>query len=182
MKTTTTPQIFLTDYASYNNGTQFEFGHWVDLTDFSDADELREYIKNHFAECDKTSPLYSPREEYMYTDFEGFPEQLYSECGMDFDKLFEYLELDEDDKIKVAFILDQGEKIDYALDHFENVELNEDYTNLKYDLFEMYYPNAETAERSCPYLHIDYDQFLKENYTEFEYEGTTYFVNDNWNN
>lgn len=35
-----TPKLFLTDYASYNNGTQFQFGHWVDLTDFSDATEF----------------------------------------------------------------------------------------------------------------------------------------------
>jgi hypothetical protein len=49
MKTTTTgtaPQIFLTDYASYNNGTQFEFGHWVDLSEFSDADEFNANLQN----------------------------------------------------------------------------------------------------------------------------------------
>ena len=54
---TDTAKIFLTDYASYNNGTQFEFGHWVDLSDFSDADELMEYISDHLAEADKISPF-----------------------------------------------------------------------------------------------------------------------------
>jgi hypothetical protein len=83
---TTTAKIFLTDYASYNNGTQFEFGHWVDLADFNDADELNDYIVNHFAECDETSPLDSPREEIMITDFEGFPEEFYSE-SMSFEAL-----------------------------------------------------------------------------------------------
>jgi antirestriction protein len=84
-------KIFLTDYASYNEGTQFEFGHWVDLDNFSDADELRDYITNHFAEADKKRPLLcgTPREEIMITDFEGFPRALYSET-MDFDKLFEF--------------------------------------------------------------------------------------------
>ncbi|MBC7845535.1 MAG: antirestriction protein ArdA [Flavobacterium sp.] len=103
---TTTPQIFLTDYASYNNGTQFEFGHWVDLTGFSDADELNEYIINHFAECDKESPLDSPREEIMITDYEGFPEAFYSE-SMSFDALYNYLErcesCDLDNEIIEAF-------------------------------------------------------------------------------
>lgn len=89
---TTTPRIFLTDYASYNNGSQFEFGHWVDLTDFSDADELNEYIQNHFEEADEKSPLDSPREEIMITDFEGFPKAFYSESSMNFDALFEYFE------------------------------------------------------------------------------------------
>jgi hypothetical protein len=94
-----TPQIFLTDYASYNNGTQFEFGHWVDLTDFSDESELLEYISNHFAECDKQSPLDeygSVREETMITDYEGFPEEFYSESGCQWTKIFKYLELDFD--------------------------------------------------------------------------------------
>ena len=95
---TTAAKIFLTDYASYNNGTQFEFGHWVNLSDFSDADELNEYIKNHFEECDKESPLDSPREETMITDFEGFPEEFYSESGCDFEKIFKYIELDYENK------------------------------------------------------------------------------------
>jgi antirestriction protein len=94
----TTAQIFLTDYASYNNGTQFEFGHWVDLTQFSDEDELQEYITNHFAECDEISPLDSPREETMITDFEGFPEEFYSESGCNWEKIFKYIELDWENK------------------------------------------------------------------------------------
>lgn len=83
-------QIFLTDYASYNEGRQFEFGHWVDLDDFTDASDLMEYIRDHFEECDRINPLDSPREEIMITDFEGFPESLYSESmgEEDFEKLF----------------------------------------------------------------------------------------------
>ena len=88
---TTTAQIFLTDYASYNNGTQFEFGHWVELSDFSDAEELSDYITQHFKECDEKSPLDSPREEIMITDFEGFPKEFYSE-SMSFKNLYEYFE------------------------------------------------------------------------------------------
>lgn len=83
-------QIFLTDYASYNEGRQFEFGHWVDLDNFTDASDLMEYIRDHFEECDEESPIGSPREEIMITDFEGFPESLYSESmgTEDFEKLY----------------------------------------------------------------------------------------------
>lgn len=89
-------QVFLTDYNSYNNGTQFQFGHWVDLSEFADATELSGYIREHFEEADKKSPLPSgPREEIMITDYEGFPQELYSE-SMDFDRLFQYRELLED--------------------------------------------------------------------------------------
>lgn len=92
-------RIFLTDYASYNNGTQFEFGHWVDLGQFSEESELMEYISNHFKEADKKSPLDnfgSIREEVMITDFEGFPEQFYGESSCDWPKIFAWMELDYD--------------------------------------------------------------------------------------
>jgi hypothetical protein len=95
--------IFLTDYASYNNGTQFEFGHWVNLDDHSDADELNEYILQHFKEADKKSPLDkwgSTREEIMITDFEGFPEVLYSESGCDFEKIYSLFEFMEENGIE----------------------------------------------------------------------------------
>jgi hypothetical protein len=85
--------IFLTDYASYNDGSQFEFGHWVKLNQFANADELNAYITKHFQNADKKSPLgcFSPREEIMITDFEGFPSAFYDEC-MNFEQLFEYFE------------------------------------------------------------------------------------------
>lgn len=89
--TTTTAKLFLTDYASYNNGTQFEFGHWVDLTDFSDAAEFLEYCDKHF----KDSGIEDA--EIVFTDYEGFPERFYGESmsETDLNKLFEALPLIE---------------------------------------------------------------------------------------
>lgn len=74
-------KLFLTDYASYNNGTQFEFGHWVDLTDFNSAEDFLEYCTEHLQEADEKSPIdtFTIREEIMFTDFEGFPQELYCE-------------------------------------------------------------------------------------------------------
>ena len=71
-------KLFITDYASYNNGTQFEFGHWVDLTTFNDADEFMQYVSDHLKQADEDSPLLceTKREEPMYTDYEGFPKSL----------------------------------------------------------------------------------------------------------
>jgi hypothetical protein len=180
----TNPKIFLTDYASYNNGTQFEFGHWVDLTDFSDEDELSDYITKHFKECDEKSPLDeygSTREEPMITDYENFPSEFYSESNMDFEGLFEYLNLEDDEKAKVAFIMYQGENIKYALEKYENVQMHEDTDKVKYDLFEMYYPDIEDMTSKCDYLTVDYDRFVNENFTSFEFEGESYLVEDSWN-
>jgi hypothetical protein len=177
----TEAKIFLTDYASYNNGSQFEFGHWVDLSDFSDADELNEYIKKHFAEADEKSPLSSPREEIMITDFEGFPRKLYSE-SMQFDDLFEYLNLDDDDKIKVSFILEQGESFEYAMSKYEDVQLYDDTYETLCDIFSEFYPQAVEADSNCWYVTIDYDRFRDENFREFNYDGYSYIVLDGWNN
>lgn len=182
--TETTPRIFLTDYASYNNGTQFEFGHWVDLTDFSNEDELNDYIRDHFAECDEKSPLDefgSIREEIMITDFEGFPREFYSE-SMSFEDLYLWINADEHAKRGAQFLFENGNysKFSDCLEYGEDVcmyEYNRDSDI--YDIFEMFYPEAEEQERANPYLTIDYDQFRRENFTEFEYEGETYLVDDN---
>lgn len=92
--TTDTAKLFVTDYASYNEGNQFKHGHWVDLSDFSNADEFNEYLENHFAECGIDDP------EYMFTDFEGFPKSFYSESmsADEMAKLFDFINLDDDDK------------------------------------------------------------------------------------
>jgi hypothetical protein len=180
------PRLFVTDYASYNEGTQFEFGHWVDLSDFSDANDFMQYLSNHFKECDEKRPLAcgSPREEYMFTDYEGFPRQLYSESvgGKDMERLFEWIELDDDDKVKAAYLMEQGESVDYALSSYDRISMREYDGSRKEDwaLFEEYYPDAEAIENSNPYVTIDYDAFIRECFNEFEYDGVTYLVDSNY--
>jgi hypothetical protein len=135
---TTTAKIFLTDYASYNNGSQFEFGHWVELSDFSDAEELNDYIINHFEECDKESPLDSPREETMITDYEGFPEDFYSESGCDFEKIFKYIELDFEN-------LSDIEKISLWNEYCQEQQYEEIF-NFDDDFFEMFFDGKNPME------------------------------------
>ena len=91
MKTTVKSEsrIFVTDYASYNEGSQFKHGHWVELDQFNDVDELNEYLSKHFQDAGINDP------EIMITDFEGFPERFYSESYNShlMGELFEYFEL-----------------------------------------------------------------------------------------
>lgn len=175
-----TARIFLTDYASYNEGTQFEFGHWLDLEDFADADELLTHIKAHFEECDKKRPLYGgcKREEWMYTDFEGFPEEFYSESYIDFESLYEYLNLDEFERVAVAVIMQNGYTAKEALEKYQDVTPREfdRYGDDKYYLFEEYFPEADKIESQNPYIEIDYDRFIKDEFREFEVDGKTYLV------
>lgn len=99
----TTAKLFVTDYASYNEGKQFKFGHWVELNDFTDAEEFNEYLTNHFNNVVGLQDF-----EPMYTDFEGFPASLYSESlsNTDLEKIFKYIEIGYEgasDSEKVSF-------------------------------------------------------------------------------
>jgi antirestriction protein len=87
---TTTQQIYVGTYSKYNNGSIK--GAWVDLTQFSDADEFIDHIKE--LHSDEEDP------EFMFQDYEGFPECYYSESMSDIElnQLFDYLNMDEDDR------------------------------------------------------------------------------------
>ena len=96
--TTTTAQIYVSTYAKYNNGSLY--GEWVDLSKFLDADDFMEYIAE--LHNDEEDP------EFMFQDYEGFPECYYSE-SLDVDtlsKLYEYINLDEDEKKIVEMYAD----------------------------------------------------------------------------
>ena len=142
MTTTKTAQIFLTDYASYNNGTQFEFGHWVDLSQFSDVDELNDYITNHFEECDDKSPLDeygSKREETMITDYKGFPEEFYIESGCNFEKIFKYIELDWQN-------LSDKEKLNHWNEYCSENNFDDTIHNFDDDFFQNFFDGSEPME------------------------------------
>lgn len=104
--TATTPRIFVTCLASYNAGNLI--GKWIDLDDYSSADDLKEAISEYLTELDKETPLDGGevREEYFITDYEGFPETMYSEY-MDFEPVYEYMEVvsDMDEDRLEAFTL-----------------------------------------------------------------------------
>ena len=179
-----TPRLFLTDYASYNNGTQFEFGHWVDLDQFTDEDDFSEYIANHLAECDKKSPLGygSIREEPMFTDFENFPSELYSEsCNpSDLASLFEYLNLDDDDKLKVQVVMAvHGYSIKEAMNEDCYIREFDPHGDDKYYLFEELFPEIPKVEEQNDYLTIDYDRFIRDWFHQVEIDGTTYLLEAN---
>jgi antirestriction protein len=180
---TTKGSIFLTDYASYNNGTQFEFGHWVNLDDHSDADELNEYILEHFKEADKKSPLDewgSTREEIMVTDFEGFPEVFYSEC-MNFENLYNYFEKVEgccyDSEIIEAFA-DLGNYTINDLDNFFEA-LEESYSGeFSHDqdfAQDMHEQTGEEISNSWPHNCIDWERATRDLMYDYSEQNGHYF-------
>ena len=173
-------KIFLTDYASYNNGTQFEFGHWVELDQFNDVEELNEYISNHFEECDEESPLDSPREEIMITDFEGFPSSFYSE-SMSFENLFQYFERAESCGYDAEVIEAFADLGNYSVDDIDTFfdALEESYSG-EFDNDEdfaqdMHEQTGEKISNTWPHNCIDWAYASKELMYDYNESNGHYF-------
>jgi len=105
-----TARIYVGTYAKYNAGSIA--GAWLNLEDYSD----REEFLTACAELHKDEP--DP--ELMFQDYEGFPKALYSESSVS-DAIWEWLELDEDDRELLAVYqdhVDSAGDIDQARDAF----------------------------------------------------------------
>ena len=88
--TKTAPRVYVSTYTKYNNGSLE--GDWVDLSDFSDFEGFKDFCKE--LHKDEEDP------EFMFQDWEGLPDCFHTESGgeKDFEPIFEFLEMDEDDR------------------------------------------------------------------------------------
>lgn len=88
-----TARIYVGTYAKYSEGSIAKApraeGAWLDLEDYADAEEFAEACKALHA--DEEDP------ELMFHDYDGFPEDYYSESSLDA-AIWDWLELDEDDR------------------------------------------------------------------------------------
>ena len=169
--TKTEARIFITDYASYNEGSQFKYGHWVDLDQFSDVDELNEYLQKHFQKSGINDP------EMMVTDFEGFPKKFYSESYSSslMGELFEYFETLENcdnPEAMAAFIENGNDPKDFEDAYAGEFASDEDFVQ---DMAEQCGSIKEDA--AWPYTCIDWEYAARElMYDYFEVDGF-YFRN-----
>lgn len=103
-------RLYVGTYSKYNSGSIK--GAWLDLEDYSDKDAfLSACCELHKDESDP---------ELMFQDYEGFPRSLYSESNIP-DALWDWLELDEDDRELLAVYQDsinQDADIDEARENF----------------------------------------------------------------
>lgn len=82
------PRIYVGTYAKYNNGSIA--GAWLDLENFADRDDFLDACRAlHKNESDP---------ELMFQDFEGFPRAFYNESSAPPAALWDWMELDEDDR------------------------------------------------------------------------------------
>lgn len=113
-------KICIGTYKAYNEG---KLGEWIDIADFSDADELRDFLKEKFNENEP---------EQMVQDAESFADYI-GECP-NLDELFELEELMNehedyvdngvlDDALEICGSIDRvSEKVDEYIGQREDVE------------------------------------------------------------
>lgn len=80
-------KVYVGTYAKYAAGNIA--GKWLDLEDFTDAEEFNEACKALHA--DEADP------EFMFQDWEDIPEGMISESHID-PEVFDWVQMDEDDK------------------------------------------------------------------------------------
>ena len=82
--------LYCGTYKKYNEGSLY--GMWIDLEKFYDAEDFFEVCRQ--LHDDEDDP------EFMFQDFQGFPEEFYHESMNvdDVQKILDYLQLDEDER------------------------------------------------------------------------------------
>ena len=81
------PSVYVGTYGKYNDGSIA--GKWLDMDNFTDEEDF--FDACHKLHKDEEDP------EFMFQDYEGFPEGMISESHID-EKFWEWNELDEDQK------------------------------------------------------------------------------------
>lgn len=84
------PAVYCGTYGKYNRGSLG--GAWLDLAAFDSYEEFLEICA--LLHDDEEDP------EFMFQDFQGFPEEWYNESGLakSFDNIMEYCKLDDDER------------------------------------------------------------------------------------
>lgn len=156
------PKVYVGTYAKYNNGDLS--GEWVDLTNYSDYDDFLEYCAE--LHSDEEDP------EFMFQDYQNFPEEYYGESKLD-EELWDYIEkINDYDKDLVDTILENG----YDLDDVENFNFYPN-CNDKADFAEIYIDETgglENLDQKTLEAYFDYESYgrdLAMDITMIEYDG-----------
>ena len=157
-------KIYVSTYAKYNQGNLT--GQWIDLENYTDLDSFIEACRELHA--DESDP------EFMFQDFEGFPEAFYSESSLD-NRVFEYVNLDEHDRdMWEAYLegVDSTADFDVARDRFYGCF--ESDTDLAYEYIESTGLLSDSPENLQQYF--DYEAFGRDlAYDFYSYNG--YYFN-----
>ena len=157
------PSVYVGTYGKYNSGSLY--GAWIDLTKCKDEDEFYEVCY----ELHNDEPRDSC--ELMFQDYECFPRRFYGESHMDFDALYEWLDLDEDERDIVSAYwneVESGTDIEDILESYiGEYDSDEDYVRSEV---------LETS-RIPDWLerYIDWDAYARDNMQDVHVAGNYYF-------
>lgn len=155
------PSIFVTTYNLYNSGLQFQnglfnkdhekpyTGFWINVSDYV-------YHKEDIADNFKAAGDHDP--EIMFSDYESFPSELYSESGIDFEAIEEWTALDDDKSEIFEYLLAQGYSVNEAL------EKSDEFTIVDGDgIYDWCYEHSgiyELGQGHVGYDYFDWKQYL----------------------
>lgn len=93
-----TPKVYVSTHKTYNSGSLN--GLWIDLDDFDTKEDFYEHLSK--LNCKIWKEDYP---EYMFQDYENYPEEYYSESGMEED-VFRFIQEvnDEEKDMFIAFL------------------------------------------------------------------------------
>ena len=157
------PAVYVGTYAKYANGSID--GSWVKLDDYSDKEDFLDACRE--LHKDEQDP------EFMYQDYEGFPEALYSEAAIN-NKVFDWINLDDHEKYIVELYLDN---IDASADFDTALEAYAGNARTEIEWVEEFVEDtdllAEVPENLKYYF--DYESYLR----DLKCGGDVSFVCDN---
>ncbi len=168
IKNDNAPSVYVGTYAKYNSGSIA--GAWVRLDQFANEDEFLAYCAE--LHKDENDP------EFMYQDFENFPDVFYSESGLD-SELWDFLALDDNDR-------DLLEAFKECFGSSENSI--EDAQNAYYGQFDSDQDFAEELLASTGDLesipenlryYFDFEKYARDLMHDFS-ESNGYYFSNNW--
>jgi hypothetical protein len=173
----------------------YDEGKWIDLTDFSDGDDVIAHISDFMSELN--AEFGGNREEYIFTDYEGFGKDIYDENmgSNEFDEILEgyekYKDSDFPKEVITEYTNDSGNSgysMSEIIDQMDNNYLGkyDDYSDFGYRQVEdgFYSPTDNDVyvtdtdkriiageESDNEASNMDFDDLInKADDTRFEYE------------
>lgn len=154
-------KIYINTYAKYNNGQSG--GKWLDAEGYADHDDFMVACKElHNDELDP---------EIMFSDYDDFPDEFYSESEID-PRFWDWLELDDNDReIVEAWLsdncLNDNENLQDIVDRFTgSYDSWEDYAR---EIIEGCYQIPSYLEGYIDYSKMGRDMMLSSSgYTDYQ--------------
>lgn len=165
--------VYVGTYKKYNEGSLF--GMWIDLEAVSDAEEFFEVCRE--LHKDEEDP------EFMFQDYQGFPEELYHESISveDVEKILAFVALDDDDREMLEAFCEcyGGDATDAG-----NIEDVRERCMGQFDAFQDFADQCADEKLACMNapefctLYFDYEAYARDLKYDFSVSDNGYIFRD----